>query len=291
MSQTDTAGGAARTTAYSYTAGGDQLQSATVGSLTQNYFYDGDGNMTCVTQSSTRTAADCVAPDDGSQNASPNLLQTYAYDYRDRLQGFRAFSNGTKSSWADYLSDPLDRPAQQTDQSGSPNAKTTLFSYLGLTNQMSLEEVQGQTGPTPIRSYSYDAAGNRVSMVDKPGQAETTYMFGYDVQGSVSQLVDRSGQVKAAYGYTPYGSNDNSLTPQSSVDNPTATRRSASTRRAGRSTWAPAVSGRTSAISSNRTSTRTRSATSGSRTTRSRRTGTTSQAATPSASSSSTATW
>ena len=126
--------------------------------------------MTCVTQGSTRSVADCAAPDDGSQQASSNLLQTYAYDYRDRLQGYRAFSNGTKVSWADYLSDPLDRPAQQVDQSGSPDAKTTLFSYLGLSDQVSLESDQGQSGSTPLRSYSYDADGNRVSMVDKPAR-------------------------------------------------------------------------------------------------------------------------
>ena len=45
-------------------------------------------------------------------------------------------------------------------------------------------------------------------------------MYGYDVQGSVSQLVDRAGQVKAAYGYTPYGSSDSSLTSQDTSKNP-----------------------------------------------------------------------
>jgi RHS repeat-associated protein len=192
----------------------------TTSGTTHNFFYDDRDNLTCQT-TGTRNAADCVTSADGSSGPA-NLVEKFAYDYRNRPWGYAKYGSGARSKWATYLADPLDRPFERVEKPSAPDAKTIVFSYLGLSDQLSLEEQQNQDGTrTQLRSYSYDADGNRISIVDKPGQNETTYMYGYDVQGSVSQLIDRAGQVKVTYGYTPYGTDDDQLgSSQSTVENP-----------------------------------------------------------------------
>jgi len=72
------------------------LRSVSVnGAVQQEYYYDTDndpdGNLDCVT-TAAGTAADCPAPDGGTVSA--NLLQSYSYDYLNRLVGYESFGTG-----------------------------------------------------------------------------------------------------------------------------------------------------------------------------------------------------
>ncbi len=95
--------------------------------------------------------------------------------------------------------------------SGTANDRSTAFSYVGLTDQVSSEvRTPKTTGTATTRSYSYDAAGRRVGMADSA--SGKSYTYGYDPHGSVSVLLEEDGEVEATYGYTPYGKADTTLT-------------------------------------------------------------------------------
>ncbi|HYO60731.1 MAG TPA: RHS repeat-associated core domain-containing protein, partial [Actinomycetota bacterium] len=91
--------------------------------------------------------------------------------------------------------------------------RTTIFTFLGLTDLITMEDVTG--GLSEKKTYTYDAYDHRISMVDDPAgtTGPKTYTYGYDVHGSVSTLLDDSNAtVKATYGYDAYGSPDETLT-------------------------------------------------------------------------------
>jgi len=209
---------------YSYT--GNQLQSITSTlngvSSTQNYWYTDDGNLWCTT-TPAGSRANCPL----SAQATPpsTLVSAYTYDYLSRLSSYRAFSGGTQTDCANYVYDALDRLLTETEtHSGTTcNAKTTQFTYLAATSQMT-EEQQSVGGTLQAtKDYSYDVYGKRLSETMTPsGGASTTYTYGYNVHGSVSMLLDPSGGVKATYGYRPYGDPDTGLTlGDSDPNNPT----------------------------------------------------------------------
>ncbi len=199
---------------------GDRLNTVSEGGKTQNHFYDPAGNLDCIT-TSAGTLADCNTAT--GLAISPKLLADYGYDYLDRLESYRSFTtDGTTSTPDDtaaYTYDALDRTVEEVESHGTTPAKTTLFSYLGLTNQ-EVEEKQKETATGAAnwtKSLGYDAAGVRTSMTTTPATGTaTTDTFVHDVHGSVSLLVSAAGTTKgtarAAYGYKPYGEADPDLT-------------------------------------------------------------------------------
>ena len=204
---------------------GNQMSQVTEAGVTQNYVYDSDGNLDCVT-SSTGTATDCNTAT--GLAVSPKLLADYGYDYLNRLGSYRSFTTdgttSTKDDAADYTYDAFDRTIEETESHGVASPKTTLFSYLGLGTEQSQEQHKDSTGAvTATKSLSYDAFGKRMSMTTTPaGQAAATDTFGYDVHGNVSVLLTSTGTARAAYGYKPYGDTDSDLTKGDvDADNPT----------------------------------------------------------------------
>ncbi len=187
---------------------GLQLQTTSVGgSVAERSFYDPLGNLDCTT-SNLGSQADCSP----AQGASPSaqLLADYSYDYRNRLVTTRSYQNGSLQNQSTTSYDPLDRPLRQVDTSP---AKTTLFSYVGLTTAVSQEcDSSCATGET--KRYGYDAQGRRstISVTAAGPGATTRYSYLFDPHGSVSLLLDQANQVKASYGYTAYGAPNAALT-------------------------------------------------------------------------------
>ena len=206
---TEAANGSTKT----YTYQGNQLQTLTSGGQTADYHYDELGRLHCVTTSSG-SAADC-----GLESTSSNLLTDYEYDYLDRLSNYAAFSAGSQTDSSSYTYDALNRISSEDDLHPSFNGstRTTQFSYLGNSPLETGEQQSNSSGTLDAKSYTYDAFGRRQGMTDTPysgGAAQTpnVYTYGYDAHGSVSQLVDSSGISKASYGYKPYGTPDTALT-------------------------------------------------------------------------------
>ncbi len=201
---TSTEGGTTRT--FTYT--GSQLDTESVGGIhVADYFHDDFGRLTCVTTPSG-TADSCKGTPDASK-----VLARHVYDKLDRMVGTRVYSGG--SSWdrlGTYGYDALDRVVRHGElHPGDANDRSTAFSHVGLSDQVSSEKVTPKTtGATTTRSYAYDATERRVGMADSA--SGKSYTYGYDPHGSVSLLLEEDGEVKATYGYTPYGKADTTLT-------------------------------------------------------------------------------
>lgn len=188
-------------TGRSYTYDGNQMTTMTMAGQTQNYFYDPDGNLDCVT-TAAGTKAECP-----SQPGSPsgNVLQDYTYDHEQRLTSYRG---GGSSS--DYGYDAVGRMSEQSESHANGPSRTTQFSYEGLSDRVSTENITGSNAGT--KSYSYDAFGDKVGMSNTPsGGATERYSYGYDTRGSISQILNENGGAKASYGYEPYGAQSASL--------------------------------------------------------------------------------
>jgi RHS repeat-associated protein len=112
-----------------------------------------------------------------------------------------------------YTFDPLDRTVSKTAA-----GKTTDFEYLGLSGEVLDEKVAGEL----TKSYQYSPWGERLSQIkhNTDGTTEDGY-YGYNGHTDVETLTDKNGDTKATYGYTAYGSNDD--TEFTGIDKPEAT--------------------------------------------------------------------
>lgn len=210
--------GVARTRTSSYI--GQQLRTQTENGATKKFFYTPEGALSCITTATGTSIADCLVSTGAAP--SPSLLEAYSYDYRGRLASSHSYGGGTAATDAtSYRYDALGRPAEQTDQQGAASPKTTLFEYLGLSDQVSKESTKVAGSIIGTKSFSFDAFGRRLALTDAPTAGPTTrYALGQDPHGSVSLLIEQGGAVKAAYGYTPYGAADDELSAGDAATDP-----------------------------------------------------------------------
>ncbi|MEV5303495.1 DNRLRE domain-containing protein [Amycolatopsis methanolica] len=177
------------TTTFTYDR--NRLTSAVSNGVTAAYNYDPFGRLNTVT-------------------AADQIIESYTYDGFDRTAQHKKLAPGTTNlTTTSYAYDPLDRTVTKTDNAGTPQAKTTNFAYLGLTDQVVTEEIGGQIQ----RSYAYDAFGQRLSQLkhDTDGtgpQIAEDSVYGYNPHSDVETLTTAGGDTRATYGYTAYGSND-----------------------------------------------------------------------------------
>ncbi|HEX7743839.1 MAG TPA: Ig-like domain-containing protein [Micromonosporaceae bacterium] len=198
---TESADGSTTTRRYE----GNQLKELSAGGSTASYVYDNFGNVDCVTAGAGGTSC---------PNGGTSLIADYAYDNLDRMVSQKTYATaGTATDTADYTYDALDRISKEVEtHEGTTDDRTTDFTYQGLSNLVTEEKQSGGSNPK-TKSFSYDAYGHRIAMQDKTNATGVTETFTYatDVHGSVSQLISEAGTVKASYGYSAYGSRDNSL--------------------------------------------------------------------------------
>jgi len=117
--------------------------------VTENYFYDPRGNLDCVTTSGGTQAADC--PTATGRAPSVKLLADYTYDYMNRLAHYLSYNpvTGQKSNDTTYFNDGLSRVTKEIeDRPETADDRTTVFSYLGLTNQVTEEDRTDSSGTT-----------------------------------------------------------------------------------------------------------------------------------------------
>ena len=189
---------------FSATFVGQRMQTVTQSGATARLHYDDDGNTTCMTTEDGTAGDDC---DRTGDDASPKLIEDYAYDYRNRLTGT---SRPALDRRVTYEHDAIDRPVGQVERKGSVST-THELSYVGATTDVAEERESGPRDST--RSYSYDAFGRRVGLSIKRGSDSTRELtYAQDLHGSVSMLLSETGATKASYGYTAYGETDTALT-------------------------------------------------------------------------------
>ncbi|MHA4817228.1 golvesin C-terminal-like domain-containing protein, partial [Streptomyces aculeolatus] len=166
-----------------YTYNRNRLVSATSDDTAASYNYDPYGRLDTVT-------------------AADQVIERSTYDGFDHVtEHSRVQDSGTQKT--SYTYDPLDRTTSKTDNSG----KTTDYSYLGMSEEVLDERVAGEV----TKSYQYGPWGDRLSQIkhDADGTRELG-VYGYNSHTDVETLTDAEGNTKATYGYTSYGSNDES---------------------------------------------------------------------------------
>ncbi|MFE5663923.1 DNRLRE domain-containing protein [Streptomyces niveus] len=168
-------------TTFSYDR--NRLQTSTTGGTASSFNYDPYGRQESVTQ--------------GGQIVSRNIYDGFDHVVESQQ---RDGSGAMKSTT--YAYDPLDRTTSKT-----ADGKTTSYTYLGLSGEVLNEEVAG----TLTKSYQYSPWGQRLSQIthDSDGTTEDGF-YGYNSHTDVDTVTDKNGDTKATYGYTAYGSNDES---------------------------------------------------------------------------------
>ncbi|MFB6784301.1 RHS repeat-associated core domain-containing protein, partial [Streptomyces sp. NPDC056352] len=179
------------TTAYEYDR--NRLLRATAGGSAANYSYDPFGRQQSV-------------------NSGGKVIGRSVYDGFDHVIESQKMDAGGAMKSTTYTFDPLDRTATKTAA-----GKTTDFEYLGLSGEVLDEKVAGEL----TKSYQYSPWGERLSQVkhNTDGTTEEGY-YGYNSHTDVETLTDKNGDTKATYGYTAYGSNDD--TEFTGIDKPEA---------------------------------------------------------------------
>jgi RHS repeat-associated protein len=173
----------------------NRLQRTVTAEVSSSYNYDPFGRLDTVT-------------------AAGQATQRYVYDGFDRV-----VEQHTDGAVTEKTYDPLDRTATKTTDAGTAEEGTTEFVYLGLTEQVLAEIVDGQV----TTSYQHDAAGQPLSQTkhDPSGtDPDEDSFYGYNPHGDVAGITDETGNTRATYGYTAYGSDDESLF--TGVDRPDA---------------------------------------------------------------------
>ncbi len=183
----------ARTREYSYNRAG-QLQTQSVDAKS--------GDIRCVTDPGY-TSALC----DREGSAQPGLRDWYKFDPLDRLKAFKSYrTNATVDT--SYVYDAFDRVSTQTEVQNGGAARTSSFTYLETTNEISSETQTG--GASSTKRYTYDLTDDRIDATITTSSTQD-YSYGRNVHGDVSLLVDDNGLVSDSYAYKPYGNLDGSL--------------------------------------------------------------------------------
>jgi YD repeat-containing protein len=227
MSASSGGGTLSHTLDYTYSPSDKVTQVTKDGSVTEQYAYDQDGNISSqtVNGASTTFAYDrnrlLTATTNGvtsgynydplgrldSITTAGSIGSQYTYDGFDQVTAVTSYGPGSTSA-TDYTYDPLGRQTSQTTGAGSSSAQTTDYSYLGLSNELDEESVGGKV----TKTYAYSPWGERLSQTsyDSSGNA-TTDQYSYDSHSDVEALTGSSGDTDATYGYTAYGQDDSSM--------------------------------------------------------------------------------
>lgn len=180
-------------TTTSFTYDRNRLLTASSGGTSASYNYDPFGRLNSVT-------------------SGGEIIESYEYDGFDRMVEHAKLDTDTGNlSTTTYDYDPLDRTTSKTE-----GGSTTSFDYLGLSDKVVSEEIDGALS----RSYTYNAWGQRLSQVkhDASAGTEETSYYGYNLHSDVETLTDSNGQTIGTYGYTAYGKDDK--TSFTGVDKP-----------------------------------------------------------------------
>ncbi len=173
-----------------------------------SYTYDGDGNAATVTDPDGNVTTDLYDLADDLTSVTRPDTTTLGYTY-DLDQNRTSYTNAAGNTTT-YMYDPLGRVTSVTDPLGrltastydpdgnlvtvtSPDGLVTTSTY-NLANR--LTAVSYSDGTTHAVSYSYDPAGNRISMTDASGATGYTY----DNAGRLTKVTNGAGQV-ISYGY------------------------------------------------------------------------------------------
>ncbi|WP_165949445.1 RHS repeat-associated core domain-containing protein [Kribbella turkmenica] len=108
--------------------------------------------------------------------------------------------------------DPFDRVVSQAEKVGTAQSISTRYTFVGLADQVAVEEERDTAGVWKVsKSYAYGAGGENLSLVDSPvnGTTSSKSFYGTNPHGDVETLTDATtGLTTSTYRYTAYGQAD-----------------------------------------------------------------------------------
>ncbi|WP_455432609.1 golvesin C-terminal-like domain-containing protein [Streptosporangium canum] len=205
--KTPIGGGAAETDTYLHDANSNVYDQTVQGKQT-TFTFDRNRLMTSATAGQTSTFNYDPYGRLRTITGGGKTQEKYTYDGFDHVVKHEKLGADNAGTITTYTYDPLDRTTSKTEKTGTANAKTTAYSYLGLSAEVLDEEVAGKL----TRSFQYSAWGERLSQVKiKADGGEESSYYGYNAHTDVETLTSETGDTRATYGYTAYGSNDDKL--------------------------------------------------------------------------------
>ncbi|MFC5833981.1 DNRLRE domain-containing protein [Nonomuraea insulae] len=206
--KTPTGGGPVETEIYSHDANSNVWEEEVLGKKT-TFTFDRNRLMTSITDGATSTYTYDPYGRLRTVQGGGKTWEKYTYDGFDHVTRHEKLgTDGATSTVTTYTYDPLNRTTSKTEKEGTASAKTTAYSYLGLSGEVLDEEVAGKL----TKSFQYSPWGERLSQVKAKidGTEEPSY-YGYNPHSDVEQITSDSGDTRATYGYTAYGKNDDKL--------------------------------------------------------------------------------
>ncbi|WP_338694773.1 DNRLRE domain-containing protein [Streptomyces sp. Q6] len=163
----------------------NRLLSASSGGVTSTYNYDPLGRLDTV-------------------STSGQTVEKHYYDGFDREAKVRQ-GVGASAVTTSYAYDPFDRTVSQT--TSGDQGKTTAFTYLGLDSTLLRETVDGKAD----KDYQYLAGNQRSTQITHKEDGSKEYsQYVTSPRGDVEAITKENGNTRSTYGYTAYGSADES---------------------------------------------------------------------------------
>ncbi|MFI6675253.1 DNRLRE domain-containing protein [Kribbella sp. NPDC050470] len=198
---------------YVYDAAGNVI-SQTIGATTSTMTYDRNRLIKTVTGGTTQNHRYDVFGRSTTTDVGAQVIEQNGYDGYDRLVRQQKFdAAGTATFTRNQTYDPFDRVSSQSEKIGAAQSITTRYTFVGLADQIAIEEERDTTsGAWEVsKAYAYGANGENLSLVDSPvnGTTSKKSFYGVNPHGDVETLTDAStGQTTSTYRYTAYGQPD-----------------------------------------------------------------------------------
>jgi RHS repeat-associated protein len=196
---------------YVYDAAGN-VTSQTIGATTSTMTYDRNRLIKTVSGATTLNHRYDPFGRSTTTDAGAQVVEQNAYDGYDRLVRQQKFdSAGTALFTKLHTFDPFDRVTSQAEKVGTAQSITTRYTFVGLADQIAIEERKDTSGAFKVtKSYAYGAAGENLSLVDTPINTTTSKksFYGTNPHSDVETLTDSTGQTTSTYRYTAYGQPD-----------------------------------------------------------------------------------
>ncbi len=197
---------------YVYDAAGN-VTSQTIGATTSTMTYDRNRLVKTVSGATTQNHRYDPFGRSTTTDVGAQVVEQNAYDGYDRLTRQQKFdSAGNPSYTRNQTYDPFDRVVNQSEKVGTAQSISTRYTFVGLADQVAIEEERDTTGVWKVaKSYSYGAQGENLSLIDSPvnGTTSKKSFYGANPRGDIETLTDATtGETTSTYRYTAYGQPD-----------------------------------------------------------------------------------
>jgi RHS repeat-associated protein len=197
---------------YKYDAAGNTIEQK-IGATTSTMTYDRNRLIKTVTGGTALNQRYDPFGRSTTADVGTQVVEQNAYDGYDRLVRQQKFDTaGTPTYTRNQTYDPFDRVTNQSEKVGTAASISTRYTFVGLADQVAIEEQRDTAGVwKTTKSYAYGAGGENLSLVDTPVSTGVSkkMFYGTNPHGDTETLTDAStGATTSTYRYTAYGQPD-----------------------------------------------------------------------------------